>query len=170
MVWRIIQDIRHMAKRKKSSKVVTIGGIAAIGAVVVVMALLFAADRRNNDARRNIDGIALDAIALTEEYQAEEGKWTRNQYDNSTMIAVVEEYDAKYQALVDRASGLDVPDRYKPAQDLLIKAVQSEQQSNLHLRNHIESGSQEEYEKSIDMFSLSLQYSADYDAAMKSAG
>ena len=159
-----------MTKRKKSSRAITIGGIAAIGTVVVVMVLLFAADRRNNDARRSIDGIALDAIALTKEYQAEEGRWTRNQSDNSTMVAVVEQFDSRYQTLVDRARELDVPDRYKPAQDLLIKAVQSEQQSNLHLRNHIVSGSQEEYEKSIDLFSLSLQYSADYDAAMKSAG
>ena len=159
-----------MAKRKKTSRAITIGGIAAIGAVVVVMVLLFAADRRNNDAKKSLDGIALDAIALTKEYQAEEGKWTRKLYDNSTMITVVELYDSRYQALVDRASKLDVPDRYKPAQDFLIKAVQSEQQSNLHLRDHIVTGSQEEYEKSIDMFSLSLQYSADYDAAMKSAG
>lgn len=159
-----------MAKRKKTSRAITIGGIAAIGAVVVVMVLLFAADRRNNDAKKSLDGIALDAIALTKEYQAEEGKWTRKLYDNGTMITVVELYDSRYQALVDRASKLDVPDRYKPAQDFLIKAVQSEQQSNLHLRDHIVTGSQEEYEKSIDMFSLSLQYSADYDAAMKSAG
>ena len=159
-----------MTKRKKSSTAITIGGIAAIGAVVVVMVLLFAADRRNIDAKRSIDAIALDAIALTSDYQVEEGKWTKNQYDNSTMIAVIEQYDSRYQAIIDRADELDVPDRYKVAQDFLIKAVQSEQQSNLHLRNHIVSGSQVEYEKSIDLFSLSLQYSADYDAAMKSAG
>jgi hypothetical protein len=159
-----------MAKRKKSSRAITIGGIAAIGAVVVVMVLLFAADRRNIDARRSIDVIALDAIDLTREYQAEEGKWTKNQYDNSTMIAIIERYDPRYQAIIDDANKLDIPDRYKVAQDFLIKAVQSEQQSNLHLRNHIVSGSQEEYEKSVDLFSLSLQYSADYDAAMKSAG
>ena len=159
-----------MTKRKKSSRAITIAGIAAIGAVVVVMVLLFAADRRNIDARRSIDAIALDAITLTREYQAEEGKWTKHQYDNSTMIAVIERYDPRYQAIIDRANELDVPDRYKVAQDFLIKAVQSEQQSNLHFRNHIVSGSQVEYEKSIDLFSLSLQYSADYDAAMKSAG
>jgi len=159
-----------MAKRKKSSRAVTAGGIAVIGAVVVVMVLLFAADRRNIDARRSIDAIALDAIDLTREYQEEEGKWIKNQYDNSTMIAIIERYDSRYQAIIDDANKLDIPDRYKVAQDSLIKAVQSEQQSNLHLRNHIVSGSQEEYEKSVDLFSLSLQYSADYDAAMKAAG
>ena len=63
-----------MAKRK-ASKAVTIGGLAAVAAVVVVMILLFAADRRNSDAARSMDGIALDAISLTKEYQEEEGKW-----------------------------------------------------------------------------------------------
>ena len=158
-----------MAKRK-ASKAITIGGLAALAAVVVVMILLFAADRRNSDAERSIDAIAVDAIALTGEYQEEEGKWVKKLYDNNTMIAVIEQYDPRYQALIEQASQLDVPERYRLPQDLLIKAVESEKQSNLHLRNHLVSGSQKEYEKSIDLFSLSLQYSADYDAAMKTAG
>lgn len=158
-----------MAKRK-ASKAITIGGLAALAAVVVVMILLFAADRRNSDAERSIDAIAVDAIALTGEYQEEEGKWVKKQYDNNTMIAVIEQYDPRYQALIEQASQLDVPERYRLPQDLLIKAVESEKQSNLHLRNHLVSGSPEEYEKSVDLFSLSLQYSADYDAAMKTAG
>ena len=158
-----------MAKRK-ASKAVTIGGLAAVAAVVVVMILLFAADRRNSDAARSMDGIALDAITLTREYQEEEGKWAKKQYDNATMIGIIEKYDPRYQALIERADQLDVPERYNVPQDLLVKAVESERRSNLHLRNHLVSGSQEEYEKSIDLFSLSLQYSADYDAAMKSAG
>jgi hypothetical protein len=158
-----------MAKRK-ASKAITIGGLAALAAVVVVMILLFAADRRNSDAERSIDAIAVDAIALTGEYQEEEGKWVKKLYENNTMIAVIEQYDPRYQALIDQANQLDVPERYRLPQDLLIKAVESEKQSNLHLRNHLVSGSQEEYEKSIDLFSLSLQYSADYDAAMKTAG
>ncbi|HJS83425.1 MAG TPA: hypothetical protein VJ742_11390 [Nitrososphaera sp.] len=158
-----------MAKRK-ASKAITIGGLAALAAVVVVMILLFAADRRNSDAERSIDAIAVDAIALTGEYQEEEGKWVKKLYDNNTMIAVIEQYDPRYQALIEQASQLDVPERYRLPQDLLIKAVESEKQSNLHLRNHLVSGSPEEYEKSVDLFSLSLQYSADYDAAMKTAG
>ena len=158
-----------MAKRK-ASKAITIGGLAALAAVVVVMILLFAADRRNSDAERSIDAIAIDAIALTGEYQEEEGKWVKKLYDNNTMITVIEQYDPRYQALIEQASQLDVPERYRLPQDLLIKAVESEKQSNLHLRNHLVSGSPEEYEKSVDLFSLSLQYSADYDAAMKTAG
>jgi hypothetical protein len=156
--------------RRKASRAITIIGIAAIGIVLVVMGLLFAADRRNSEASRSIDTIAVDAIELTREYQAEEGRWSKKQLDNKTMIEIIDQYDPRYQAIVDRANQLDVPQRYEAARDLLVKAVGSEKQSNLHLRNHIATGSQSEYEKAIDLVSLSLQYSADYDAAMKAAG
>jgi hypothetical protein len=155
--------------RRKASRAITIIGIAAIGIVLVVMGLLFAADRRNSEASRSIDTIAVDAIELTREYQAEEGRWSKKQLDNKTMIEIIDQYDPRYQAILDRANQLDVPQRYEAARDLLVKAVGSEKQSNLHLRNHIATGSQSEYEKAIDLVSLSLQYSADYDAAMKAA-
>ena len=157
-------------KWNKLSRAVTIGGIAAIAGLVVFMVFLQVEDRRNNDFRKSIDKLAVDVIALTGEYQAEEGKWVRGQYDNSTMIGIIEKYDVRYQDIVNRAINLDTPDRYVAAKDFLIKAVETEQQGNMHLRNYIGSGSQVEYQKSIELVSLSLQYSADFDAAIKAAG
>ena len=156
--------------KRKASRAITIGGIAAIGTVVVVMVLLFAAERMNSEAERSIDMIAVDAVALTREYQSEEGKWVRKQSGNSTMVEAIEKFDPRYQVLIDRAIELDVPDKYETPREYLVKALESEKQSNLHLKNYIMTGSQEEYDKSIDLVSLSLQYSADYDAAMKSSG
>jgi hypothetical protein len=156
--------------KRKASRAITIAGIAAIGAVVVVMVLLFAAERTNSEAQRSIDMIAVDVVALTRDFQTEEGKWVRKQSDNSSMVAVIDQYDPRYQALIDRASALEIPDRYETPRELLIKALESEKQGNMHLKNYILTGSQEEYDKSIDLVSLSLQYSADYDSAMKSAG
>jgi hypothetical protein len=159
-----------MGKRKGVSRAVTIGGLVAIAAIVAFMVSMQVEAGRNNDFKKSIDAIAFDAISLTREYQAEEGKWTNNEYDNSTMVGVIERYDTRYQELVDRANALDTPEKYRTAREYLVKALESEKQSNLHLRNYISNGSQEEYEKSIDLFSLSLQYSADYDAAIKAAG
>lgn len=159
-----------MVKRNRMSRAITIGGLAAVAALIAFMVLLQVEARRNNDFRKDIDAIATDSIALTGEYQAEEGKWTKRQYDNSTMIGIIEKYDVRYDDLIGRARNLDTPDRYIAARDFLIKALETEQQGNLHLRNYIETGSQDEYRKSIDLVSLSLQYSAEYDAAMEAAG
>ena len=159
-----------MKRRKSAGKAVTIGGIAAVGAIIAFMVLLQAETARNNEFKRSIDMIATDAISLTREYQAEEGRWVGRQHDNRTMVSIIDIYDPRYQALIDRAENLPTPEKYMTARDNLIKAFQAEKESNIHLRNHISTGSPEEYERSIDLVSLSLQYSAEYDAEMKAAG
>ncbi|MGI0029425.1 MAG: hypothetical protein ACREAQ_06930 [Nitrososphaera sp.] len=159
-----------MRKRKQANRIITYGGIAAIAAIVGFMVFLQVEAARNNDFKKAIDGIALDTIALTQKYQEEEGKWNEKQYDNSTMIGIIDKYQPRYQEILDRAQALDTPERYKVARDKLIKAVETEMQSNEHFRNYLSSGNPDEYRKSIDLFSQSLQYSADYDAAMIAAG
>jgi len=149
---------------------ITYGGVAAIAAIVGFMVFLQVEAARNNEFRKAIDGIALDTIALTQEYQAEEGKWNEKQYDNSTMIGVIDSYQPRYQEILDRAQALETPDRYKVARENLVKAVEAEMQSNQHFRNYLANDDPAEYRKSIDLFSRSLQYSADYDAAIVAAG
>jgi hypothetical protein len=134
------------------------------------MILLYVGNARNNEFKKSIDDIALDAIELNREFQTQEGRWLNKQIDNATMLSTIDSYEPRYQALIDRAAGLDAPDKYRQAKDYLIRAIEAEKQGNSHLRNYILNGSSEEYQKSIDLVSVSLQYSAEYDAAMKAAG
>jgi hypothetical protein len=155
---------------KQVNRLVTIAGIGAIAAIVTFFAFLQVEAARNNEFKRSIDQIAFDTIALTHEYQAEEGKWNSKQYDNSTMIAIIDDYQPRYQELIDRANTLDTPERYKAAKDYLIKSVEAEKQSNERFRDYLVTGDRSEYESSVNLFSQSLQYSASYDAAIKEAG
>lgn len=156
--------------RKRTSRIVTIGGIAAITALVGFMIALQVEASRNNDYKRAFERIIIDVNALTREYQAEEGKWLSKEYDNSTMISVVEQYAPRYQELVDRAESLDTPERYKAANSYLVSAIESEMQSNEHFRNFLATGDQSEYDKSSTLLSKSLADSARADAAIKEAG
>ncbi|MCI0558550.1 MAG: hypothetical protein MN733_08650, partial [Nitrososphaera sp.] len=81
-----------MKKRKQANRIITYAGIGAIAAVVGFMGYLQVEASRNNEFKKSIDAIAADTIALTKEYQLEEGKWTNKEYDNSTMIAIVDRY------------------------------------------------------------------------------
>jgi len=119
-----------------------------------------------NDFKKSIDNIASDAITLTRQYQAEEGKWNQKQYDNSKMITVVNSYEPRYQSLIDRANALDTPDRYKEARTNLVNALESEKESNEHFRNFLVTGNQSEYLRSSDLLTESLSQSANYDAAI----
>jgi hypothetical protein len=157
-------------RKKQVNRLVTIAGIGAIAAIVAFFTFLQVEAARNNEFKRLIDQIAFDTIALTREYQAEEGNWNSKQYDNSTMIAIIDDYQPRYQELIDRANAVDTPERYKAAKDYLIKSVEAEKQSNERFRDYLVTGDRSEYERSVDLFSQSLQYSASYDAAIKEAG
>ncbi|MEW6604993.1 MAG: hypothetical protein AB1351_09975 [Thermoproteota archaeon] len=156
--------------KRRSSKIVTIGGIAIITALVGFMIALQVEASRNNDYKRAFEQIIIDVNALTREYQAEEGKWLAKEYDNATMISVIDQYTPRYQALIDKAQSLDTPERYKTAQGYLVSAIESEMQSNEHFRNYLATGDQSEYDKSSAMLSKSLADSARADAAIKEAG
>jgi len=156
--------------RKRTSRIVTIGGIAAITALVGFMIALQVEASRNNDFRRSFEQIVIDVDALTQQYQVAEGKWLTKEYDNGTMIAAIDQYAPRYQALIDRAEALDAPERYRTAQGYLVSAIESEKQSNEHFRIYLVTGDETEYEKSSDMLSKSLRDSVNADAAIKEAG
>jgi hypothetical protein len=156
--------------KKRTGRIVTFAGIAVIAAIIAFMISLQVEASKNSEFRKSIDNIALDTISLTQEYQAEEGKWVNKQHDNSTMISIIDMYKPKYQALIDRAQALETPDRYTIAKDFLVKSVQSEIDSNDHFRNYLVSGNPSEYGRSSELLTESLAYSADYDAAIKAAG
>ncbi|HEU4605825.1 MAG TPA: hypothetical protein VFS46_06255 [Nitrososphaera sp.] len=156
--------------RKQTSRIVTIGGIAVIAALVAFMVFLQVEASRNNDYKRAFEQIVIDTNALTREYQAEESKWLAKEYDNSTMIAIIDQSLPRYQDLVDRAKALDTPERYREAHGYLVSAIDSEKRSNEHFRNYLATGDQEEYDRSSSMLSRSLADSARADAAIKAAG
>jgi hypothetical protein len=159
-----------MTRKRQLNRAITYGGIGAIAAILAFMVFLQVEAARNTEFKKSIDKIAEDTIALTKEYQEEEGKWNKRQYDNSSMISVIDKYQPRYAELADRAKALDSPDRYKLAKEYLIRSIESEMQSNQHLLNYLTSGDPAEYEMSIDLFSKSLEYSAEYDAAIVAAG
>ena len=156
-------------KRKQKSRIITIGGIVAIAVLVGFMISLQVEVMRNNKFKRGFEKIVIDVNTLTQQYQGEESKWQKN-YDNSTMISVINQYLPKYQELVDRAEALDTPERYKESQGYLVSAIESEKQSNEHFRNYLVTGDQQEYDRSSDLLTKSLTDSANADAAIKAAG
>jgi hypothetical protein len=138
--------------------------------LIAFMVFLQVEASKNNDYKRAFEQIVIDTNALTQQYQAEEGKWLAKEYDNSTMIAIIDQYVPRYQALVDRAEAIDAPERYKEAHGYLMSAIVSEKKSNEHFRNYVATGDQSEYDKSSSMLSKSLADSANADAAIKAAG
>jgi len=159
-----------MVRKNRVSRFVAIAGFAAIAVLIGIMVMLQVSNAQNDEFKQKWNGIALDSIALTREYQAEEGRWKAGQYDNATMAGIVDKYMPRYQSLIDRSNALETPERYTEARSLLVKAIQTEKDSNEHFKAYLLTGDKAEYQKTLDLFSLSLNYSAQADASIKEAG
>jgi hypothetical protein len=155
---------------KKAPRILVMAGFAAIAALVGVMIMLQVSAAQNSAFKQSWDAIAFETNALSREYQEHEGRWLARQYDNDTMVGIIDDYEPRYQELIDRTQGLETPEKYANARELLVKSIQTEKDSNEHLRNYLVTGDQEEYEKSSELLSLALKYSAEADAAIKEAG
>lgn len=148
----------------------TIGGVAVIAIAVAFMAVTQIGVAQNANFLQSVDNVANDAIKLTHDYQAEEGKWRHKQYDNTTMAGIIDKFDPRYQSLIDRANSLNPPEKYKSAIDFLTKAIQTEKDSNDHLKNALLNNDRSEYDVSVNLLAKSYAYSGDFDAAIRAAG
>ena len=154
--------------RKQTSRLITFGGIAVIGALIAFMVFLQMETSRNNEFKRAFERIVIDTNALTQQYTSEEDMWLSR--DNSTMIQIIDQYLPRYDELIERAEALNTPERYKSAHDYLVSAIELERQSHQHFRNYLTTDDQSEYEKSSEMISRSFEQSVNADAAIKAAG
>ena len=156
--------------RKTRSRVITITGLGVIGGAIVFLVFLQLQTMRNSQFLNSANQVAVDLINLTQSYQSEEHKWTTKQYSNGTMASIIQSFDPRYQQLIDRANSLDTPERYKSAKDMLVLSIQTEKESNDHLRTYLLTGDETERQQSVDLLSKSYAYSGDYNAALSAAG
>jgi hypothetical protein len=154
--------------KKQTSRVVTFGGLAVIGAIIAFMVFLQIEASRNNDFKRAFEQIILDTNDLTQQYTAEEQRWLSQ--DNNTLIQVIDQYLPRYDQLIERANALNTPERYESAKNYLVSAIELERQSYEHFRNYLLTGDPSDYQESSNLISQSLEQSVNADAAIKEAG
>ena len=155
---------KHQARR-----IITIGGIAAIGAIVAFMVFLQIENAKAQGFANAYGAIVTDSRSVTQQYQNEIGKWQKKEYTNTTMASKTDEYLPKFQQLVDRANRLQPTEKYKNAQDSLVKSLESERQSYEHFRNYLVTGNPAENETSTQLFTQAFQYEEQSFAAFKGA-
>jgi hypothetical protein len=154
--------------KKQTSRVVTFGGLAVIGAIIAFMVFLQIEASRNNDFKRAFEQIILDTNDLTQQYTAEEQRWLSQ--DNNTLIQVIDQYLPRYDQLIERANALNTPERYESAKNYLVSAIELERQSYEHFRNYLLTGDPSDYQESSNLISQSLEQSVNADAAIREAG
>ena len=83
----------------------------------------------------SFENLVKKANNLSQSYHNETGKSAKGQVDNKTIIAITDSFKPKYESLITEAKALQPPKQFQNATDLYIKSLESELQSNNHLRN-----------------------------------
>jgi hypothetical protein len=110
-----------------------------------------------------------DAHDLTQSYQNEFGKWKTHQYDNKTMISIINNYLPKYENLVNESKMLQL-NQYQNASDLYTKSLASELQSYVHFRNYLLTNNSTENKLSSKFLSDAFKYEVDSFKVLNSSG
>jgi hypothetical protein len=149
---------------------VVVAGVVAIAGIVAFMAVMQVSNAQNVAFKQSWNSVKFKIGELTSQYQTEEGKWKAGQHSNAEMAGIVDQYLPRYQQLIDEANAIQTPERYLQARDLLVQSIEAEKESNVHFKNYLLTGDQQENRKASDLLSLSLKYELESSGAMSAAG
>lgn len=90
--------------------------------------------------------------------------------DNKTIIAITDSYKPKYQSLIDQSKSLQPPQQFQNATSLYTRSLESELQSNNHLRNSLATNNSTENKLSSKLLSDSFNYEIEAFKQLKASG
>ncbi len=157
-------------KKRPRGRIVTFAGLGAIGVIIAIVVFLQLENTKAQVFLESYNRLVADSRALTQQYQNEVGKWEKKEYDNSTMISITDNYIPKFKELINRAEGMQPPDKYTEVQEFTTKSMQLEMESYEHFRNFLATGDHQEDEKSTQLLSDALRYETDAFNLMKIVG
>lgn len=118
----------------------------------------------------SFENLVKKANNLSQSYHNETEKSTKGQVDNKTIIAITDSFKPKYQSLINEVKALHPPKQFQNATALYIKSLESELQSNNHLRNSLATNNATESKLSSKLLSDSFNYEIDAFKKLKASG
>jgi hypothetical protein len=114
-------------------------------------------------------GLTNESRSLTNAYQQEIGKWQDHQSSNTTILMNTNDTIAQINNLINKASNLQTPEKYREGASLYVKSLQAERDSYKQFGDFITTGNTVLNETSIDLFSESLIYEIEALKAIQSS-
>jgi hypothetical protein len=133
---------------------------------------ILAQSSTQNDAQSfatSFQGIVDETGLLSLDYDAQVQKWQRGELSNETMASITDTYLPRYQELISRTNDLQTPTGYENVTKIYSKSLESELESNTHLRNYLLTGNTTENQASQQSLSDAFRYEIESFNAFKSA-
>jgi hypothetical protein len=134
----------------------TILGLASFG-----IYFTFLPNSQNSAERHffeNYYSLVNSTTGVTENYHNEIGKWERGEYDDQQFVSITDSFLSRFDQLLDRASSINTPEKFRDALDLYVKSLSSERASYVAFKEFIMTGDPRLNETSTDLLSNASKY------------
>jgi len=119
---------------------------------------------------KSFEQLVNQAHNLTQSYQNEVTKWRTHQFDNKTMISIINDYIPKYENLVNQSKTLQPPKQFQNATNVYTKSLESELQSNVHFKNYVSTNNSTENKLSSQFLQEAANHEFDAFKALAPSG
>lgn len=151
--------MRRREKNPRSQQklvLVIAGGIVA--AVLGISAVLMMQESTSEHYIKQLQEISDQSRTITQNYEDSITKWKDGSIDNAQMLQITDKNLEQLQLQMSRMKALEPPEKFKEGHEISILSLEYELQSNEHMRKYVETGDQEEYKKSSELFQLAFDY------------
>ena len=151
-----------MPRTRKDAKsnrflVIIIGG-AIIAATIGISFMLVTQATNSDNYVRTIQSISDQSRALTHTYENSFAKWRAGEIGTEEMLRVTDIQLENLEGLVTKLKNTEPPEKFRLAHELSILSLNQELQSDMHIRNYIETGNDDEYQRSEELLQKALDY------------
>ena len=142
--------------------------VMIIASIIVSLLYIIYSDVENVSGQQSVTtdqeflnkfvGLTKESRSLTNAYQQEIGKWQDHQSSNTTILMNTNDTIAQINNLINKATNLQTPEKYRGGVSLYVKSLEAERDSYKQFGDFIKTGNPVLNETSIDLFSDSLRY------------
>lgn len=160
---------RRTTTTRSNTKIVIAIAVGIVGGVIGINAVLLAQVTGTERYLRNLQEISDQSQVITQNYEDSIAKWNEGLIDDEEILQITDENLGQLEALLSRLKLLDPPEQFREGHDMSVLSLEYELQSNRHMRNYIETGDEQEYERSSELLQLAFNYeSKAFEAFAKS--
>ncbi|MFY3739741.1 MAG: hypothetical protein HMLIMOIP_000160 [Candidatus Nitrosomirales archaeon] len=143
--------------KSKQFLVIVIGG-AIIAVVIGISFVLMTQATDSENYVKSIQSISDQSRAFTQSYETSIGEWQDGEINSEEMLQITDNHLENLNGLLAKLRSMEPPEKFRLAHELSILSLSHELQSDEHMRNYIETGSDDEYDRSVEFLQKAYDY------------
>lgn len=125
-------------------------GIGIIAVVIGVSWIMLNQVDSSEDYVNRIQSISGQSKSFTQEYEDSIARWRDGQIDKREMLQITDTHLERLDNLIVELNNIAPPEKFRNAHEFTTGSISNEMESDRHMRNYIDTGNNDEYQKSVE--------------------